>query len=270
MAIQWSLVIFTFLTGAAGWMFTCITFDALAGKNESKALPSTLVALILMIAGGIAAVFHLAHPENILAALNHPGSSIFTEAVLVGLAAICMAIFAILSKGTNESALHVFGIIGSLLGIILSFSAGNSYVIGAIAPWNNGWLPLGYLFTVMPVGAALYILLLGKDESGYAYTTPSFIIVLGGILGAIVTVFYGLTAGAFESAGLPLIVSLVGSVAAAACGIMMRKKPENTLGLAAAALLCACVGAIGFRAAMWVAYKLTAIGAPFFMDLSSL
>lgn len=270
MAIQWSLVIFTALTGAAGWMFACTACDKLAGRNADKAFITAIVALVIMVVGGCASVAHLAHPENILEALNRPSSGIFIEAALVGLSSACIAVFAILAKaGSSEGAQKAFAVLGAVFGVALSFMAGHSYMMDAIVTWNNWLLPLAYLCTAVPAGAALYLCFTAKGATAESVNVPALLMLVGGVLGAVVSLAYGAMAG-FAAAAPAICLACVGGVVAAVCGYMIRKKPENTLTLAVVALACACVGAIALRVAMWQLYQLAAIGAPFFLDLSSL
>ena len=89
MEIQWSLVLFTVLTGGAGWALGCVAVDEFTQKTKNDTnFIAAIVAIALAAVGGIASVTHLSHPENMLAALSHPTSGIFTEALLVGLTAV--------------------------------------------------------------------------------------------------------------------------------------------------------------------------------------
>ena len=274
MTIQWSLVLFTVLTGAAGWMFTCATVDKLLGRNADKLFGASIVAICVMAVGGIASVTHLAHPENILSALNHPTSGIFAEAVLCGLAIVAMAVFAILVKrGAAEGAQKAFAVIGAALGIILSFVAGNSYIMSAVSTWNTVLLPIGYLCTSIPVGAALYLCMVARDA-----TTPedvqvsAWLLIAGGILAAIASIAYVAAAGALSSLGVIACVAcvLAGGAVPAVCGYLTLKKPEKAFTMAILALCGALVGSIAFRCIMWMAFSLAAIGAPYITDFGTL
>ncbi len=109
MEIQWSLVLFTVLTGGAGWALGCVAVDEFTqkAKNDTNFI-AAIVAIVLAAVGGIASVTHLSHPENMLAALSHPTSGIFTEELLVGLTAVFALVYVILLKrGAAASALTV-------------------------------------------------------------------------------------------------------------------------------------------------------------------
>lgn len=271
MAIQWSLVLFTVLTGAAGWMFACTAWDKFAGKNGEAAFSTSIVALIVMIVGGCASVTHLAHPENIMEALNRPASGIFIEAALVGLSAVCIFIFAILVKrGAQEGVQKAFALLGAIFGILLSFMAGHSYMMEAIPAWNNWLLPLGYLGTAIPSGAALYLCFVAKDATADSVKNGANLLLIGGIVGAVLALAWGAASGSFATAGAPIALATVCDIVAAICGYLVKKHPDKTMTYAVVALIFALVGSIAFRVAMWMGYVLAAIGAPFITNLSTL
>ena len=93
MDIQWSLVLFTALTGMGGWLFFFICLNVFVRKTDKGAFAGTATALALTVVGGLASVTHLSHPDRMLGALQHPTSGIFTEALLVGLLAIVISRF---------------------------------------------------------------------------------------------------------------------------------------------------------------------------------
>ena len=72
MTIQWSLVLFTALTGIGGWTFVCVTADEFLGRAKAAAFPAAVVAFALSAVGGLASVTHLSHPDRIMGALGHP------------------------------------------------------------------------------------------------------------------------------------------------------------------------------------------------------
>lgn len=62
MEIQWSLVLFTALTGMGGCMFACVAADEFLGRAKAAAFPAAVAALVIAVAGGLASVTHLSHP----------------------------------------------------------------------------------------------------------------------------------------------------------------------------------------------------------------
>ena len=93
MEIQWSLVLFTALTGMGGCMFACVAADEFLGRAKAAAFPAAVAALVIAVVGGLASVTHLSHPDRIMGALSHPTSGIFTEALLVGCLCVCVVVY---------------------------------------------------------------------------------------------------------------------------------------------------------------------------------
>ena len=124
MDIQWSLVLFTALTGMGGWLFFFICLNVFVRKTDKGAFAGTATALALTVVGGLASVTHLSHPDRMLGALQHPTSGIFTEALLVGLLAIVMIAFLVmLRRGIDGGALKAVAVVGMALGALMSFMA---------------------------------------------------------------------------------------------------------------------------------------------------
>ena len=166
MDIQWSLVLFTALTGMGGWLFFFICLNVFVRKTDKGAFAGTATALALTVVGGLASVTHLSHPDRMLGALQHPTSGIFTEALLVGLLAIVMIAFLVmLRRGIDGGALKAVAVVGMALGALMSFMAGQSYLMSAIAAWNTELLPLGYLGTAAASGAAAYLVLIAAQKA---------------------------------------------------------------------------------------------------------
>lgn len=177
MAIEWPLVVFTTLTGCGGWVAACIAVSMLAGGARVETAGSggnplggarvdwargnfaaSVAAIVLLGVGGCASVLHLQHPDKILNALAHPTSGIFVEAVLVGLCALAVLVFAVMLKRESPLAVQrAVAAVAGVLGVALAFMAGHSYMMASIPAWNTYLLPLAYLLTAAPAGIAVYL-----------------------------------------------------------------------------------------------------------------
>lgn len=272
MSIQWSLVIFTLLTGTAGWMLVCTAIDVMRGKNSSKAFMAVLVVLILTVVGGLASVTHLSHPDRMMAALGHPTSGIFTEAVLVGIIVVLCAVFLIVDKRKIEGARKVFAVLAAIFGAVISFMAGESYIMASTSTWNTQLLPLAYALTSVPAGVAAYLTVLGKQIEEGSLSVFSTLLIAGGAGGALVSFIYTVAVGAFGMVPLELWggVVICGGIAPVVCGVLMRKQPEKAQTLAIVALVGALIGALALRCIMWEIYELVALAAPYITDYSIL
>lgn len=257
MDIQWSLVLFTALTGLGDMMFLLICLNALLGKTDKGEFEGSIISVVLLAVGGLASVTHLSHPDRMLNALQHPTSGIFTEAVLVGLLAVCAIVFALMVKrGIRGGALKAISVIGIILGILMAFMAGQSYIMAAIPAWNTELLPLGYLGTAAAEGAAAYLLLIvlrkAEADSLKFYST---VLAGAGCVSLVTGLLYGIASGAFTEpvgAALTICTLIFGGAAPAICGYLGMKKPANIQTLAAIAFACAFIGAVSYRCCMWV------------------
>lgn len=257
MDIQWSLVLFTALTGLGGMMFFFICLNVFLKKTDKGEFVGSLASVVLLAVGGIASVTHLSHPDRMLNALQHPTSGIFTEAVLVGLLAVCALVFALMVKREMRGgALKAVAVIGMVLGVLMAFMAGQSYIMAAIPAWNTELLPLGYLGTAVAEGAAAYLLLIGlqkADEQALGFYGR--MLLVAGAVSLVTTVIYGAVSGAFTGNAVLVYVGgavLLGGIAPAVCGALAMKAPTNALALAGAGAVCAILGAVAYRCSMWM------------------
>lgn len=268
MEIQWSLVLFTALTGLAGWLFVCVAVDEFLGCAKKASFPAAVVSIVVAIVGGLASVTHLSHPDRIMGALSHPTSGIFVEAVLIGCLIVCVAVYLVLLKrGAGAGARKAVAVVGAVFGVLLSFMAGESYLMSARPNWNTQLLPLGYLLTVAPAGIAAYLTVVaavagkgageaaGKDAAASLELKPyPMALLVAGVLSAVGVLAYTLSAGASDGAafGLLALAVIAGGVVPCVAGALLPKKPESLLALAAVSCVCALVGAIAYRCIMWV------------------
>ncbi|MGN0078214.1 MAG: DmsC/YnfH family molybdoenzyme membrane anchor subunit [Coriobacteriales bacterium] len=253
MAIQWSLVIFTALTGAAGWMLACIAYNELRGNTRSSHFTAALVAIVVLAVGGCASVTHLSHPENIMGALGHPTSGIFIEICLVAATGIfCLAYLLLKKREAGAGALKATAALAALFGVVLSFMAGESYVMASQPAWNTQLMPLGYCLTAMPLGVGLYLLVCVNAKEDVSQETT--LLLVAGALAAVGALLFAIGSGRIADA-LPLVVggaAVVGGAVPAVCAALARGKKEQLLVLIAAAVVCALIGAVCYRCGMWV------------------
>lgn len=256
MEIQWSLVLFTALTGLGGCLFFFVGLDSLLGKAGKGALKGALASLVLLIVGGLASVTHLSHPDRMLGALQHPTSGIFTEAVLIGLLSLTCIVYLVMKKREVEgTSLKIVAAIGMVLGILMSFMAGQSYIMPAISAWNTELLPLGYFGTALAEGASAYLLLVGLEKCEEGARFYGAILGASGVVALLASVFYGAVSGAFSAAAaFPFAVAALAlaGIVPACCGFAVWKKPALAVSLGTLALIASFAGAIAYRCGMWV------------------
>lgn len=266
MEIQWPLVAFTCLTGAGGWMLACTAADHFLKRTSKTNSTAIVVGFIIVVLGGLASVLHLSHPENILAALNRPQSGIFTEAVLTGLtAAMCFIYWAIDRKSSNETALKVFAVAAAVFGVVLSYSAGASYIMASQPTWNTVLLPIGFVGVAIPLGVAVYLLIACiKGET--QLKTYQQALMAGGGIALVTSLLYAFASGAFHDAGMVCCAGAIvfSGLACAVLGYLLagagkakagdeKDQAEGKTGkgkvpaLLIAALACALIGSVCFH-----------------------
>lgn len=256
METQWSLVLFTALTGAAGWTLGCVALDEFRGKmHEQTNFIAAIAAIILAAVGGLASVTHLSHPENMLAALNHPTSGIFTEALLVGLTALFAIVYVIvLKRDAGNAACKVFAVLAALFGIVLPFASGASYMMSSQLLWNTPLLPLAYGGTALPLGVAIYLTVALSQGEGEV-RDYLILLLVGSAIAAITALFYGMATGAASHEPLLFwgLVIVVGCAGPALCAWFARKFSASALVLSVVAIAASFIGCVALRCIMWAA-----------------
>ena len=259
MEIQWSLVLFTVLTGAGGWMLACVAIDEFAGKTRATNKLAVVVAAVVACAGGIASVTHLKHVDRIFEALNHPTSGIFVEAALIGVLVVLAAIYLImLVRKSGESGTKIVGVVTMVIAIIFPFMCGYSYMMEARQAWMTIALPLSYWATAAAAGAGLNLLLKGmaKDEAA----SVSFAGVLAAACSVVAIVCcaaFFIYASAWLGGAQPgavawIAVTFVCTAVALVAGVVAVKKAESATALGAVACIAGVICAIAMRVAMWL------------------
>ncbi len=257
MAIEWPLVVFTALTGCGGWIVASIALDLLFGAKRASrtSFVAGVTAFAFLVAGGLASVLHLQHPDRILNALSHPTSGIFIEAVLVGLCALATFVFLVALKRTENRVVHAaLAVIAGVLGILLAFMAGHSYLMASIPAWNTYLLPIGYLLSSAPAGIAAYLFLACRfeKEAAKAPLLARFLLAAGVASGLAVLAYGFIAANHGATVALWICTAVIGGLVPAACAFAAIRKPQQLATLAAVAFACALVATILFRCAMWL------------------
>lgn len=260
MEIQWSLVLFTAIAGAGAWLFAFLGINEFTGKAQNKKglLACCVVAAVLLAVGGVASVTHLTHVDHVLWVLQHPAPGIFVEALLIGIDAVLAIIyFLMIRRDVAGTARKVIAVCAIAMGPIFTYSCGSSYMMSSQLSWDTFALPLGYLGTAIPAGAAAWMILnCYFHESDEAIKLTGMELLVAGIVSLVLGGAYGFVSGAFASDQAPLFwlgIVLIGSVAPAVLGAWVKRQPEKAFTAGVAGLVCGFVGSVGYRALMWTA-----------------
>ncbi|MGN0077662.1 MAG: DmsC/YnfH family molybdoenzyme membrane anchor subunit [Coriobacteriales bacterium] len=259
MEIQWSLVLFTAISGIGACSFAAACLQALLGKGDMPGRLECAVSFCLVAIGGCISVTHIIHHlDRIVAALSHPTSGIFIEALLTGIMCLIIAVFFVmLAKGVEGTPLKVVAVLGIAAALVYAFECGNSYNMGSRPAWTTYTLPLGYCLTALAGGCALNLLLKGvlrADEERCSFAGK--IALAGGALGLVGIAAFSIAAGshigAAAGSAMWIVISLLLDAAVAGAGFYCwKKKPGFALSAGACAAACGFIGAIGFRVLMW-------------------
>lgn len=216
MEIQWSLVLFTALSGAGAWLVACAGLDAFKGLAKKTVVPAVVTGIVLIIVGGIASATHLSHVDRIMAVLAHPAPGIFLEADAPrhrrrG----CRRVPRAVSARRLRRGAQGLGVVAVAMAAVFSYACGSSYMMSSQLAWNTVALPLGYLGTALAAGTALwYLLCAARREEGAALSFAATETLVGAAAALVTSLAYGLLAGIV--AGTPRSCSGSASLSAAA------------------------------------------------------
>jgi anaerobic dimethyl sulfoxide reductase subunit C (anchor subunit) len=259
MEVQWTLVLFTVVSGTGAWLFVSAAFGELFKKDETLGRVEAVLSVVLLAIGGLLSVLHLEHPDRILEALNRPASGIFVEAALIGLAALAILVYLVLLvRGTGAGVRRGVAVAGALFCVVLSFSCGSSYMMAARPVWDNLLLPIAYLCTAAAAGASLNLLIKALRTTGEGSVRFAGIVALMCcVAGAVSALAFCLSSGSeiFSTEGSLSMwaIVLVGAfVIALVSSALATKYVRGGTGLAVVAAIGSTIGAIALRAAMWL------------------
>ncbi len=260
MEIQWSLVLFTAISGAGAWMFAFIGLNEFfqKAKNTKGILVGCVIAAVLLAVGGVASATHLSHIEHVLWVLQHPAPGIFVEALLIGIDAILAIIYFLLVKReASQTARRVIAVLAIAMGPIFTYSCGSSYMMASQLAWNTFTLPLGYLGTAIPSGAAAWLLLnCYCKENPEALRIASLELAIAGAASLVLGAAYGLVSGAAAGGNVALLwlgVVACGSLVPLVCGAVASRKAESAFTLGIVGLVGGFIGSVSYRVLMWTA-----------------
>lgn len=261
MEIQWSLVLFTAISGTGSCLFAIAVLQHLLGKGELPTRAESIVSFVLLAVGGALSATHIIyHLDRIVEALNHPTSGIFIEAM--GVAIMCLIIFVyflLMWRGVSKTACTVVAVIGMVVGVVFAFECGNSYFMESRPAWTTHLLPGAYCATAIASGAALNILmknLAKRDEA--TVSCAGLLAVVGGVLGVVLSAAFCIQAAGYyadaESGAVAwTVLQCVALLLGIACGVVAWKKTASCKrAVCILALAASFVGAVSMRVVMWL------------------
>ncbi|WP_413110784.1 dimethyl sulfoxide reductase anchor subunit family protein [Thaumasiovibrio sp. DFM-14] len=174
------LVIFTVLAQSAVGVVLFATLMMLVGQlDNSTYVKALVVALVLLIIGGGASMFHLGQPLrafNVLAGVGRsPMSNEIMTTVLFGGLLFATTVFAFRQQA--EGATKALSLAASLAGIALLFVIPSIYTIESVAQWNTPYTVIQMVLTALAVGSVMIVMLGNNHKVSYV----TMLILLAGM-----------------------------------------------------------------------------------------
>lgn len=272
MEIQWPLVFFTLLTGLGVGAFAFVAISEWLGKAERTRLPGAITALVAIVAGGTASVFHLGHPERFFNALGHFKSGITQEMNLMGLTSLMILVYIVVTYlGYSAQVRKIVATIGLVFAVILAFAMGTTYLLPARPAWNTWLLPFLYAASASVLGLfTMYIWTVVRKEKEAMVMAVNRATAIALAVEAVLVIAYViyLAVAPFQNplrsvgrllAGDLAPVFWVGIVVVGlliplglTTWFLTTKKTFPPLGVAVAGLVCVLVGGGATRALMYI------------------
>lgn len=280
MGVQWPLLVFSVCVGIASGMFVFLGLGEVKGCFKKVRFQGALISLIVLGVGGCVSVLHMGHPERAFHLLGNLGSGLSKELFIVAAMGIVTLVYLVLAKKDYPKASKIFGVIGSVLGLILPIICGASYLVSARPAWDSFTLPLMYLGAGLAMGFLLIcalVLLKGADakESKFAITVAFAGVVVMAVTSVAYVLWIALAPNQNATRSIARLISgdlavafwiggvIVGILAPLALSalcfmndVVKNKEgelanPKNTAIMCICAFACTGVGAVVLRVIMY-------------------
>ncbi len=193
-----SVIFFTVTSGAGLGLFALLylvdVFQLGGGVTPDQVLSIGILALIMVAAGLMSSVFHLANPVNAWRAFSRYRTSWLSRE---GVFAMAFYPFAMLYVGLTvwdasyfDTSRKLAGAVGLLMAWITIFSTGMIYgCLKTIRQWNTPLVPLNYLL-LGHMSGAMILLALTAGTQGTNEALRSIVLVLLVVAAAMKAVYY--------------------------------------------------------------------------------
>lgn len=190
---EWPLVFFTVLTQLAVgvfvlWGVSAVILPAIGsgGIPELDSQPVLIVTLSSLVAGGMAAAFHLGRPAGAFFSLSHLRRSWLSREALfsIGFGVVVALVLVLEIAGLGRTLESAVVFAGVVLGFVLIAAISRLYRLRTVPAWNHGGTPAMFFTTSFLTGAStlmLIFLLTGTEPVQaveFAGFSNRFIVVL--------------------------------------------------------------------------------------------
>ena len=274
MMAELPLALFTTLApvGAGAFIALAVAFFTTKFSDEQlkKIDRMTTIPVVVLVAGFICALFHLASPMHAFGVFAGVGASPLSNELLAGVVFAVLAIvywIVALAGKLGEGARKGFAAVVAVMAIVFACFTGAAYMMETIASWNTPMVPVAVLGFSLLGGICLGVLVLALSgaledaaKGGFKMAALAVLIVglVLGVAGLLVQVMSvsgmgnALVDGAdlVAAASAPMWIGVVCMVVAAAATFMALRNTKSTA-LAAAAPVLAVVGVFAARLAFY-------------------
>ena len=161
-AREWALLIFTILAQLAiGMLLVLLIIRAYAARKVGIEQAAQLtnvpiyVAVLSMLLALVASLFHLGKVSHVIGAVpNFATSWLSREVVFAVIFLVVAAIYAFLIwRKVGSDSLHTaIGWIAAVIGLVLEYSQGRTYMLPAQPAWNTWATPVTFFVTALLLG----------------------------------------------------------------------------------------------------------------------
>ena len=243
------LALFTTLASVGAGAFIALAvafFKTSFSEDKARAIDkATLVPTIVVLAGFVAAFFHLANPMNALNVFAGIGRSpLSNELCVASLFAAAMVVYAIMAftGKLNEGSRKGFLAVLAVLAVAFAAAMGMAYSLPTVPTWNSPW----------PVAQMLGYALLGGAVMGACVL--SFADAFDDVLAA------GFKGAALGLAGIGLVLAVLGLAMMVVDGNGLQTAIASGAVLVGEAMGCVIVAIIALVAAFALLFKVCSGG----------
>lgn len=211
MITEFPLLVFTVLTGIAAGSYAAAAVFPKDG-DDTRPWLFPLVALVLVAAGGLAAMAHLGRPAMMMNVLNNPTSSLTMEGMSAGALAVVAFVDALIGRRAKK-ANRAVRIIGAVVGVVCMCIVTSAYVTSyGNAAWTAA--PTWPLFAVgdLAAGFGVWLLFAGVGRKAPVYATAVLGVLFAAVLAWQAGVFAGLGAAGTVAIACGAVLALVAAL----------------------------------------------------------
>lgn len=209
--------------GAGAFIVLAVAFFTNSFKEDQlKRIDRlTSIPLIFVVAGFIAAFFHLASPLNAINVFAGIGSSPLSNEIACGIVFVVVALIywiAALTGKLSSGARQGLSAVVAVVAVVFAYFIGSAYMMDTIGSWNTVMVPLSIISFALVGGAAVGSMTIGfagvASELSKSFRTALAVIAIVGIVG-------GIAFGGLQLAGAAGMQNGIESGAEAVAGVTM-------------------------------------------------